>query len=90
MPIELTELRKVGEWLLGTMNSIHGAIEYFGLDIDSSDLEDRLLDINVECCYGCGWWHESGEFVETGAGGYLCSDCATSMKTDPFDDGVWW
>lgn len=62
--ISRTLLENVGRWLLGTLNTIEGAIEHFDLAyLDPSDIEDQLLDINVERCQGCGWWHESGDLT---------------------------
>jgi hypothetical protein len=69
-------LYKIGSWLQGTCHGPDEAIEHFELECDSSDLQDRLLDINIELCSGCGWWFESGELMdEYGEQDGFCIDC---------------
>lgn len=53
---------------LGTCNSLETS--------DFQELTDNaefcaVLDDEVMCCEGCGWWVESGEIGETG----VCFDC---------------
>lgn len=79
------EKRKLADKLLGTCDSTEAALEYLELDadFDADAAEDGLLDLNVERCKGCDWWHESGELAgeRDGEPGY-CDQCR-----EPDDDG---
>jgi hypothetical protein len=75
-----TLIREIADWLMGTCYSATAAADHF--EIDSTDLEDNLLDVNTEQCKGCGWWFESGELTpdddeNDDEVGY-CSDCRRS------------
>jgi hypothetical protein len=73
--IELTDLQRLGAHLEGTAKSIMIACDEIGIEEDP-DWDDKLLDINIERCVGCEWWHESCmlEYVESRGGGF-CDQC---------------
>ena len=73
-------LREVGEYLRGSCKSTSDAIEHFELDIEEGILENRLLDVDIEICVNCDWWHEvyELEYVEEEGGG-VCEDCREQM-----------
>lgn len=64
--------------LLGTSASLDAVLEQLEIDAPVEEAEDRLLDgaMAVECCAGCGWWHESAlmEFSDA-QHGPVCQDC---------------
>lgn len=55
------QLENLKHDLLGTCQLLGPVLERLGIDAPVEEAEDRLLDgaIAVECCAGCGWWHES-------------------------------
>lgn len=69
------DIDAIAAFLMGTPNSIEQAIEHFSLDIDSSELEDKLSDTNIERCPHCDWWYESGELVDEFDEVVGCRDC---------------
>ena len=72
------EIRKIAEHLIYTCNEIDGTLYRFEYEsFDVSDVEDRLLDINIERCPICGWWCESTLFIEIEieTGKYACDSC---------------
>lgn len=78
MAIDHEKLVELGEYLKGSCKSIGDGIEALELgdDIDESQLEADLLDVEVELCVACHWWHEvcDLEFVENENGG-MCDQC---------------
>lgn len=72
----------VAHYLLGTCNSAANAIDHFELEADQDELEDRLLDINVELCKGCNWWHESCMLICDDGGNALCEQCAPELHAN--------
>ncbi len=76
------EIELMWEFLDGTCHSIPVACEATGLP-EYDDWEDRLLDINVEACSCCGWWHESCMLnYHESTGKSFCDQC-----NEPEDDG---
>jgi hypothetical protein len=76
------EISKIGETLNGTCKEIYHALESLGMEhIDwaEDNVEGRLLDVEVERCVQCEWWHSVCElmFVEEHDGG-LCQQCCDS------------
>lgn len=54
-----TDLQRLGEYLAGTANTIDDGIRVLELEVeDESVLEAELLDVEVQHCNNCGWWHE--------------------------------
>lgn len=52
-----------------------------GVTVEEDVAEDWLLDMNVERCAMCGWWHESCELKDSKtAFGFTCESC------EPEDD----
>jgi hypothetical protein len=72
---EETDLQRLADYVLGTPTSTFVAVEILGID-DDQDWDDKLLNLNVERCGGCGWWSESCmlEFVERKNAGF-CDQC---------------
>ena len=85
MKLDREQLEKVGEYLRGTCKSTGDAIVALELSdaIDESELEADLLEVDVELCVGCNWWHEvcELEFVEICNGG-LCDDCREEQEVE--------
>ena len=80
MNIDDETLAEVGQYLQGSCKSTLDAIEHFGLSIEEGLLEQRLLDVEVEICVNCHWWHEvcELEYVEDESGG-VCEQCRESL-----------
>lgn len=80
MCIDVEKLAEVGQYLQGSCKSTLEAIEHFELNIEEGVLEQRLLDVDVEICVNCHWWHEvcELEFVEDENGG-VCEQCRESL-----------
>lgn len=74
---------RLADHIRGTCKTVGAALESLDMDIDESVAEDKLLDVNVECCKGCGWWHDSFELdhEKDGDVGY-CSQCAPNTEDD--------
>jgi len=50
------------------------------LGIAESDVEDKMLDINLERCGLCDWWHESCELEFDESKGFgCCEQCAPEL-----------
>ncbi len=71
----LSDVQRLGDYLEGTCRTIVEACEALGLD-EGEDWDDKLLDVNVERCFGCDHWFEVCmlEFVESRNGG-MCEQC---------------
>ena len=81
MTIERDKLEQAGEYLRGTCKSIGDAIQAFELgEVDESALEAELLEVDIELCVHCGWWHEvcELEFSDEHNGG-LCEQCREEL-----------
>jgi hypothetical protein len=48
--------------VIGTCWSNAEIEEKLGIDID--DVEEHLEESNIERCFDCGWWYESGELID--------------------------
>lgn len=79
------DLQRLAEELQGTADSIETALERLDIDADDvsvDDIEDQLLEVSLERCQGCDWWHESNELApdpeteddDDSLYGY-CADC---------------
>lgn len=82
-PITSEKLNEVAEYLQGTANSLGDALETFSLDIDEGVLQEKLLDVDVEICGHCYWWHEVCELEhseEHGCG--HCEQCREELGLD--------
>jgi hypothetical protein len=69
------DLVRLGNRLVGTCDSVETACEQLGLPVPA-DPEDAMLNVNVERCSVCDWWHESfdlagGDDEEDG----ICQGC---------------
>ncbi|MFJ3685513.1 hypothetical protein [Pseudomonas sp. NPDC090208] len=84
MVIERKQLEQVGEYLRGTCKQICEAITALELgDLDESQLEADLLEVETELCVQCNWWHEVCElqYSEENGGG-LCSQCCEELDIE--------
>lgn len=83
MSLSDADKRRLADKLLGTCDSVDSAIEFFEIDTDAHAATDGLLDLNVEACKGCGWWHNSYDLENEWEGdvGY-CADCAPRADDD--------
>lgn len=70
------QLDEAADYLRGTCKDVGAAAEMLGIEVDETALQERLLEVDLELCVGCHWWHEvcELEFVEDEGGG-LCDDC---------------
>ena len=77
MTISDSLLHDITHDILGTCKSLVEIVETHDLDVSEDDLEDRLLDVNVETCPGCGWWFESCMLEESNddSGKFFCEQC---------------
>lgn len=75
MNTELNELHRLGDALRGTTDDPNHRAEVLGIEIDTFDIEDRLLDVQTERCRECGWWHESCMLNEDAE----CEDCEEEL-----------
>lgn len=74
MTIEANRER-LARYIEGTCKSVLECVEILELDPDI-DWEDELLNVNMECCVGCGWWEESCGLVWNDArNGGECDQC---------------
>jgi hypothetical protein len=73
------QLGKLYDELIDTNSSLEKALEDIELtpdDYDMTDVQDRLVDLNLEMCVDCGYWQESGEFVDCDNEAHdSCTDC---------------
>ncbi len=78
-----TQRDQLAHHIKGTCKTISAALEFLEMDIEESVAEDKLLDANVECCKGCGWWHDSFELdnEKDDEVGY-CDQCAPKKDED--------
>lgn len=68
--------------LLGTCATLDAVLERLEIDSPVEEAEDRLLDgaMAVECCAGCGWWHESALMeVSEEHQGPVCQECEPEL-----------
>ena len=76
------QLERLGTHLRGTCKLIGTAVEELelGEDLDESQLQTDLLQVDTELCAHCGWWHEPCElqFSEENGGG-LCEQCCDEL-----------
>lgn len=70
------QLDEAADYLRGTCKDVGAAAEMLGIEVDETELQERLLEVDLELCVGCHWWHEvcELEFCEDEGGG-LCDDC---------------
>lgn len=56
------------------------------LNIDEDEVTDLLLEANIECCSGCGWWFAAYdlEFDES-TGQSRCEDCQDEKDAEDDD-----
>ncbi len=82
MSIERDKLEEIGDYLRGSCKSLSEAITAFNLDegTDESQLEADLLDVEIELCVNCHWWHEVHElqYSEENSGG-VCEQCCDEL-----------
>jgi len=78
------QLEDISEMLNGTCDSIESALSRLDLEdkLDVSEVEDRLLDVNLERCPHCEWWCESGELVDDDGNVVGCDSCRTHNDDD--------
>lgn len=68
--------------LLGTCALLDSVLERLEIDAPVEEAEDRLLDgaMSVECCAGCGWWHESALMeLSDEHNGPVCRQCEPEL-----------
>jgi len=56
----------IHEALEGSCKTTDAVLEQLELDVEAYQDDDvifKMLDLNLECCSGCGWWMESCELV---------------------------
>lgn len=58
-------------YMLGSCNTVYDAALRF--DLDEDRVSEILIENEIECCSGCGWWHESYELTDTSE--LLCDGC---------------
>lgn len=76
------DIVKMAEYLDGTCKSIIEACEALGLD-EGHDWDDAMLDLNVERCSGCDWWHESCMLTEVPEkNGFFCDQCLNDLGVE--------
>lgn len=82
MKTERVQLEQIGEYLRGSCKSIGDTIESLELgdDVDESQLEADLLEVETELCVQCNWWHAVCELQYSEAnGGGLCEQCCDDL-----------
>ena len=52
------EVREVANELWGTCQCLDRVLESLGYDAEPEDVMDRINDMGVMECLGCGWWFE--------------------------------
>lgn len=80
--ITKAQLQAAKHDLLGTCERLSFYIERKELDVSEAELEDALLDVNIEPCQDCDWWHESGELDEDDRGRFVCIACYDPENED--------
>ena len=86
-PSEVQEVRFSKETLdfmleEGMAIAVDAVLERLEIDAPVEEAEDRLLDgaMAVECCAGCGWWHESALMeVSEEHQGPACHECEPGL-----------
>lgn len=80
MAITHEQLTEAADYLRGTPKSADDAIEALELDIDDGELSSQLLDVDLELCGHCDWWHEVHELQHHPADecGY-CDQCREEL-----------
>ena len=76
------QIHEIADTLNGTCNSIESVLERLALELDVSDVEDRLLDVNLERCPDCEWWCESWELVDDEGHVVGCDSCRPREEDD--------
>jgi len=66
---------RVFEYLRGSCYSPAQVVDYFDLDCEPGDVGEKMLDMGLEVCPGCGWWVESWELVDENGEVVLCDNC---------------
>lgn len=82
MTFERDLLSRVADYLQGTCKTVGEAIDALELgdEVDESELEAALVEVETERCGQCDWWHESFElehYEEKGAS--FCDDCRAEL-----------
>jgi len=72
-------IEKVADSVIGTCESLQKHIEIivddYDVHITEDELRDKLLEKNVEECFGCGWWVQSDELIDEDDNVVGCHDC---------------
>jgi hypothetical protein len=85
MAVTQSELEELGDFLRGTCRTVEEGLEACGLADkegmnDSAEFESLLLDVDIELCVHCHWWHEVCELTfNENQGGGLCDDCLDEL-----------
>lgn len=66
------ESEAVIEYLLGSPKTLQDAA--IALNLSIGRIGTILVEADVYCCTGCGWWSETDVLHEVD-GEYFCSDC---------------
>ena len=76
MPLEREQLVQIAEGLTGTCKSLGEVLDALEIEADEGVVQNDLLDVNVEICVACDWWHDVSdlEYIEKFGGG-LCEQC---------------
>jgi len=70
------QLDEAADYLRGTCKDVGAAAEMLGIEVDETELQERLLEVELELCVGCHWWHDVCELeFDEDEGGGLCDDC---------------
>lgn len=72
---------KIYNYLEGTCNSPAQAVDYFDLKCSPEEVEEKMLDMGIEICPGCGWWVESGELVDENGEVVFCENCRSYLNS---------
>lgn len=82
-PLTGPDLRRLGEVLQLTRHSIESGMNMVGLSVDAyepSEVALQLLNISVEACQGCDYWHDSCELVDDDNAPGFCYECRSNMR----------
>lgn len=75
-PLSRERLEGIAHDLEGTCETLGAYIERHDLDMADDELEDQLLDVSLELCLGCGWWHRSSDLIgEDDSNPGYCDQC---------------
>jgi hypothetical protein len=73
---------RLAEYLDGTCRTIVEACQALDLD-EGVDWDDALLDLNVERCSHCDWWHESCMLTHVEEkNGFFCDQCLDELGVE--------